>query len=118
MLIHVSQVAFETDMPPYLTRVEARVTRIEEYGIFCEFEYEGESLSALMSKEEMKVPFVKLTEAEQGDAVAYVASAAAPQSTAAVDVSWSVGQPDHIVWPPPRSHPVIATKCRQSCYGV
>ncbi|MEW5312707.1 MAG: hypothetical protein WDW38_004321 [Sanguina aurantia] len=79
------EVVFETDMPPYLTRVEARVTRIEEYGIFCEFEYEGESLSALMSKEEMKVPFVKLTEAEQGDAVAYVASAAAPQSSAAVD---------------------------------
>jgi hypothetical protein len=63
-----------------------QVTRLEDYGAFVEFEYEGKKLSALLQSEEAKVRGCRSNSAQQGSqhtlAACITSDASMPQAHA------------------------------------
>ncbi|KXZ52880.1 hypothetical protein GPECTOR_8g260 [Gonium pectorale] len=51
-----AEIQYELDAPAYLEEVAGKVTRVEDYGAFLEFSWNGKTLTGLLSRDEMKVP--------------------------------------------------------------
>ncbi|PNW75255.1 hypothetical protein CHLRE_12g519180v5 [Chlamydomonas reinhardtii] len=51
-----AEIRYELEAPAYMEEVTGKVARIEDYGVFLEFEWNGKTLTGLLAKDEMKVP--------------------------------------------------------------
>ncbi|KAG2439182.1 hypothetical protein HXX76_004546 [Chlamydomonas incerta] len=60
-----AEIRYELEAPAYMEEVTGKVARIEDYGVFLEFEWNGKTLTGLLAKDEMKVPSSALSEAAQ-----------------------------------------------------
>ncbi len=59
------QIEYELGSPAYLEEVMGTVSRVEDYGVFLDFSWNGKTLTGLLGRDEMKVPLAKLSAAEQ-----------------------------------------------------
>ncbi|KAG2499065.1 hypothetical protein HYH03_003248 [Edaphochlamys debaryana] len=60
--LDAAEIQYQLENPPYLAEVAGTVSRVENYGIFLDFEWNGKTLTGLLPREEMKVPSALLAE--------------------------------------------------------
>ncbi|GFR43724.1 hypothetical protein Agub_g4835 [Astrephomene gubernaculifera] len=59
------QIQYNLEGPAYLEEVLGKVSRIEDYGLFLEFPWNGKTLTGLLPRDELKVPSSALPEEAQ-----------------------------------------------------
>ncbi|KXZ54174.1 hypothetical protein GPECTOR_5g270 [Gonium pectorale] len=65
--LDAAEIQYELDAPAYMEEISGKVSRIEDYGIFLEFQWNGKTLTGLLSRDELKVPSAALSSEAQAE---------------------------------------------------
>ncbi|EFJ50868.1 hypothetical protein VOLCADRAFT_120525 [Volvox carteri f. nagariensis] len=63
--LDAAEIKYELEGPAYLEEITGKVSRIEDYGLFLDFDWNGKKFTGLLARDEMKVPSSALPEEAQ-----------------------------------------------------